>query len=315
MTAYSIRRVVELDKLQTPADFGQVLTRLRVEAGLTVRQMAKASGIPASTLGGYLSGRHLPHATRPEVMVALLAAVSASDPPADEWMTALHRLTSYRVPNDLQGLRPYQGLGSFTVAESSLLFGRDADIAAALALVMTLADGDDAWSRIGVISGPSGTGKSSLVQAGLLPALGPDWTVTSMRPGADASQSLQDALASLDAGRHLLVVDQGEELWTRTSDEARAGFLTALGELPPRCCALIVMRADFLVPASQETVLLESLQVRQQLVGPMDAEQLAAAITGPADLFGLVLAPGLVDRMVNDALAPTQVRSGGVAEW
>jgi transcriptional regulator with XRE-family HTH domain len=45
----------------SPADFGRELTRAREIAGLTVREVARAAGLPVSTAGDYFAGRHLPN--------------------------------------------------------------------------------------------------------------------------------------------------------------------------------------------------------------------------------------------------------------
>ena len=58
----------------TRQDFGQQLTLARENAGLTVRQLAREAGIPASTVGGYLTGRHLPERNPPDLLDRILRA-------------------------------------------------------------------------------------------------------------------------------------------------------------------------------------------------------------------------------------------------
>ncbi|GAA4105719.1 helix-turn-helix transcriptional regulator [Nocardioides kongjuensis] len=48
-----------------PADLAAALTTLRTFRGLTVREVARSTGIPSATLGGWFSGRHLPPHSQP----------------------------------------------------------------------------------------------------------------------------------------------------------------------------------------------------------------------------------------------------------
>jgi transcriptional regulator with XRE-family HTH domain/tetratricopeptide (TPR) repeat protein len=77
----------------TRQDFGQQLTLARENAGLTVRQLAREAGIPASTVGGYLSGRHLPERNPPDLLDRILRACGITD----EETVALWRQAYSRV--------------------------------------------------------------------------------------------------------------------------------------------------------------------------------------------------------------------------
>jgi WD40 repeat protein/DNA-binding SARP family transcriptional activator len=157
-------------------------------------------------------------------------------------------------------LCPYKGLARFEQADSQLFFGRER-------LVAELVTHLVGPGLLGVV-GPSGSGKSSVVRAGLLPALADGvlpgsarWTQVVMRPGEHPLRELaraahraqpqrtatigapgdQDGLADqpiralthTDSGdgqaRLLLVVDQFEEVFTSCRDEReRTAFLAAL---------------------------------------------------------------------------------------
>ena len=86
---------------------------------------------------------------------------------------------------------PYKGLRAFTEADADIFFGRDELIAKLSSVV----EGD---AGLTAVVGPSGSGKSSLVQAGLIPALRdrPDavWVIAIMRPGAYPFTELEAAL-------------------------------------------------------------------------------------------------------------------------
>jgi tetratricopeptide (TPR) repeat protein len=61
-------------RIVTRQDFGRELTLAKERAALSVRQIAARTGIPASTLGGYLAGRHLPDRYPPDVLPRILQA-------------------------------------------------------------------------------------------------------------------------------------------------------------------------------------------------------------------------------------------------
>ncbi|KYF57422.1 hypothetical protein BE08_43470 [Sorangium cellulosum] len=98
---------------------------------------------------------------------------------------------------------PFPGLQPFTEAQAELFFGRDADVRELLGRIEALREGESVrWLQI---EGPSGTGKSSLVQAGLLPRLAQrsqgtaPWIIATLRPSDDPIKSLAAAIASVVA--------------------------------------------------------------------------------------------------------------------
>jgi transcriptional regulator with XRE-family HTH domain len=70
----------DLTGISTRKEFGAALTRLREGAGLTVREVAGITGLSASTLGGYFSGRHVPPVRPPGQLQRILAACRVEDP-------------------------------------------------------------------------------------------------------------------------------------------------------------------------------------------------------------------------------------------
>lgn len=100
------------------------------------------------------------------------------------------------VPSLVTGFspHPYPGLRPFTRNEGDIFFGRQEQIAQLLEKLES--------TRFVAIVGSSGSGKSSLVHAGLIPALeaglmsrvGPKWVTISMRPGNDPIVNLAKAL-------------------------------------------------------------------------------------------------------------------------
>ena len=108
---------------------------------------------------------------------------------------------------------PFKGLAPFELADAEFFFGRERlvdELVARLAETPLLA-----------VVGPSGSGKSSLVRAGLLPALGYESVL--IRPGKEPVALLATALAGVAPGERLvLAVDQFEELFAESVARERA---------------------------------------------------------------------------------------------
>jgi hypothetical protein len=146
-------------------DFAQALTALKTSAGLTISEIADLTDIPRGTVGDYFSGQHLPPVTRPDVLTRILRACGASDAVAVlEWQQALVRVARRGIRS---GPVPYRGLEVFQPEDADWFFGRER---LTRALVGELAS---RYRRSGllVVIGVSGSGKSSLLRAGLIPAL------------------------------------------------------------------------------------------------------------------------------------------------
>ena len=67
-------------RIASQPDFGRELTLARQRAGLTVREVARAVGIPASTAGDYFAGRHLPPPSQPGLLTRILRVVWRDGP-------------------------------------------------------------------------------------------------------------------------------------------------------------------------------------------------------------------------------------------
>ena len=183
----------------------------------------------------------------PAFVSAVAAALTASPP---------------RPAIDVPARNPYKGLRPFLEPDAADFFGRE-DLVRRLVARLT----DDAGPRLLALVGASGSGKSSVVHAGLVPALragagtgSPHWLVTTMTPGSDPFAELVKALlviaaahpprGMIEAIKHhgaalvdvvewlladqtsclLLVVDQLEEVFVLAPEAERARFLAVLGE-------------------------------------------------------------------------------------
>ncbi|MET8775608.1 AAA family ATPase [Nocardia sp. NPDC004654] len=102
----------------------------------------------------------------------------------------------------------------------------------------------------------------------------------------------------------LLIVDQFEELFTVCADEQeRDEFLATLERYATQTdpiAVVLALRADFYARCLDYPVLQESLEKRSYLLGPMRVEELAEAITGPAERAGLKLEAGLDELVITE---------------
>ena len=212
---------------------------------------------------------------------------------------------------------PYPGMVSFREDNSDCFFGRDAE-------VKELVERLRLYPFISVI-GPSGNGKSSLVFAGLIPALrrsglfgSGEWLVRTMRPGetplaelktalgndlANPKLAVTQALASQpNAQRLLLVIDQFEEVFTLTREEA-APFQKALLHLidTPNCYLILTVRADFYAELMESPLWRNIQSYRMELVPP-NVVGLRQAIIRPAENADVFIEAALIERLVADAV-------------
>jgi len=304
------------EQIDTQAAFGRGLTELKERAGLRVRDVARASGIPVSTAGDYFSGRHLP-ADRKQ-LARILEVCGETDPArVAGWEAALQR--ARRPPGRRTGT-PYRGLARFEQEDARWFFGRE-DVTELLA---SLAAESSALPL--VLVGPSGSGKSSLLRAGLLPRLselaavapGIAGPVTVLEPTATPVADLKAGLAELGVGpdgaegaRPAVIVDQFEAVFTRCPDEAqRREYIAELCGLAGIATVILALRADFYDQAIRYPGLASALQSRQVVLGPMTADQLRRAVIEPARLARVTVEEGLVGLLLSD-LAPQDATPGG----
>ena len=220
-------------------------------------------------------------AIRPELPAALdevVTRATASDPEeryesVDRFLAAFAAAVGTPIAETYtRAENPYKGLQAFGEADAADFYGR-------AALVDELVQAVGARRLVAVV-GPSGIGKSSVVKAGLVPALrggalsgSAPWLVTDMFPGSYPFEELAAALLRVAVERPddlveelardelgirravkqilpppgselLLVVDQFEELFTLTAEEeTRRRFLAGLIALAndPRSSARVLV--------------------------------------------------------------------------
>ncbi|BAZ18044.1 WD-repeat protein [Calothrix sp. NIES-4071] len=201
-------------------------------------------------------------------------------------------------------LCPYRGLEIFREEHAEFFFGREA-------FVQQLVT-DVTRKPLVAIIGASGSGKSSVVFAGLIPQLRQQqWQIISFRPGNKPYESLAMALeeGKREKGKAkgvniLFVIDQFEEIFTLCPDaHERKMFIDGLLQAIeiPGLTLVITLRADFLGKAMSYHLLGEALQnYRPSLLAPMNRQELENAITKPAAKYCVEFESGLVNKLIDD---------------
>ncbi len=308
-------RQLDPRQVTTPAGFAEALTGVRLRAGRSIRSLARATGIPSATLGGYFSGRHLPPATQPQLLDQVLTEIGVSDDAErQEWREALlraRRAGSARAEEGPgpAGASPYRGLEPFTEQDAALFFGRE-DVVDGLAALVDARASDPRASGLVFLVGPSGSGKSSLLRAGLVPHLRDredvPWATAVLVPGRDPMAALAAARAEVaGAPRALIVVDQAEEVFSpEITPEQRGAFGQELLSIAQggetRTVVVAGLRADFYGQAAAHPALLPALRNSQVLLGSMSMDDLRRAVVKPAESVGVTVDPELVDLLLRD---------------
>jgi WD40 repeat protein/DNA-binding SARP family transcriptional activator len=200
---------------------------------------------------------------------------------------------------------PFKGLASFEVDDADVFFGRER-------LVSELVARAVAAPLIGVV-GPSGSGKSSVLRAGLLASLrtgalpgSERWSIVLLRPGEHPLEAIERVRSGAGKNERLvLAIDQFEEVFSACpADQERAAFIDAVvataREEHRRTLVLVALRADFYGRCAAYPEFARLLSANHALVGPMLRGELRRAIELPARRVGLRIEPDLVDALIAD---------------
>ncbi|MEH2169311.1 MAG: caspase family protein, partial [Nostoc sp.] len=222
---------------------------------------------------------------------------------------------------------PYQGLKAFEAEQKQFFFGRKQVVRNILEKL--------AQKPFVPIIGPSGSGKSSVVQAGLIPELDDIvWQILPpIKPGFQPLQELRGVLKAFFQGakkerllwelitkepnplpvivehltgaeKFLLVVDQFEELFTVSVAEDKQRFIELLTQVvemtDSRLKVVITMRSDFLEPCSDYPSLNKLIENQLVLMPRITGVDLKETITEPAKLQGHSVEEGLLLKILED---------------
>ena len=214
-----------------------------------------------------------------------------------------HRLNLPLIPSR----SPYKGLQSFDESDKELFYGRDR-------VVKELRD-KVAGNKLIVVSGASGTGKSSVIKAGLLPQLSEDGfhVLPVIRPGIHPMTALEKTLRGTGSeqfgGRKtVLFIDQYEELATDCNDAAERNQFVAqlckmLDESPADGLKIILaVRADF--ESQFDNSDLEKYWIAgRYAVPPFSVEELKEVIVMPTIQEVLIFdPPELVEAIIEEVV-------------
>ncbi|MEE9185117.1 MAG: protein kinase [Acidimicrobiia bacterium] len=236
------------------------------------------------------------------------------------------------VPSVAVSRNPYKGLAAFQQSDAGDFYGRQVLRNQIIELMSE--------QRLVAVVGPSGSGKSSVVKAGVLPAIQggagkgwEDWFFTEMVPGTAPFEELEAALlrVAVDPPATLLeqlrqdpaglgrvvaqilpegdqelvlVIDQFEEVFSLVTDASvRQMFLKSLLNATAgngRLRVILTLRADFFDQPLLHPEFAEALKAGLVTVTPLSAEELEEAIVEPGRQTGISFEPGLVGDIVTD---------------
>jgi DNA-binding SARP family transcriptional activator/WD40 repeat protein len=236
-----------------------------------------------------------------------------------------------RAPRPAATACPYRGLAAYEPADADLFHGRSLAVRALTTRLRA--------TRLVVVSGPSGVGKSSIVGAGLVPELvggavphSAGAEVVVVKPGSRPVDELAPLLRETETADRppgsdrrpvALIVDQFEQLWTAgTEARERVAFVDAVLAMLDDgllSCAVLVVRGDYLGRLAEHAELARRAADGLVLVPPMTEPELREVVEEPARAAGLEVDPDLVDAVIRDmhgqAAALPLLSSALVGTW
>jgi len=234
--------------------------------------------------------------------------------------------TTHKLPDS-----PYPGLAAFTEEQAAVFFGREDETRALENQIDSLYQGRPETPRLLLLLGASGSGKSSLMRAGLIPCFKSDPAQFCIEPIIPRGNPLGELAFALDLDlddedpdaaarsilaeikqrapgyrRALLPIDQAEELLrgdqTQFFDVLRAVLERGNG----RVIALATMRSDFLNDFQQSRLVGAGAALAYDTftLDPLPQDRLPDIIQRPAALYGVTFEEGLVARILRDQGGP-----------
>lgn len=294
-----------LDAVDGPVErfVGELRDLRRTAGNPSYRELARRAHYAPTTFSSAVSGYRLP------TLEVTLAFVSACEGDVVRWeerwrlADSQARAAATRSTEGV-GRAPFRGLGAYQPHHAEWFFGRDHLINKLIGMLSV--------RRTVVVSGTSGTGKSSLLRAGLMPRLGalpvrPAFLPILMTPGRHPVAELSRRIAEVTARTPhevalTVIVDQFEEIFTRGPEQVEfLAALRALAQSPHgRHRVVVGVRADY---SERTTDLLATADhgVGRLTVGEMTGPELRESIVRAARQAGLAVERALVARIAASA--------------
>ncbi|MCB9136229.1 MAG: SUMF1/EgtB/PvdO family nonheme iron enzyme [Anaerolineales bacterium] len=295
-------------KLKEIGGYGTIADRVEITLGRELLQLAGAKEITRGFSGAPLLDR------KTRRVVGMITAITQPDESGrlTETAFAIPSETLKAICAEIQfsDLCPYRNLEVFTAEDADFFFGRES-------VINRLFESLNGAPRFLAVLGPSGSGKSSVVQAGLLAQLragklpgSETWKIVITRPS-----EIPTGLGSYEAWLHglkgpsrlCLVIDQFEEFLLETEStqvQESVDWLVDFLESPSELTIVITMRNDFYGRLSRQAPRLMAWLERGLVNIPPEItpEELKLIVEAPATSIGLTFEPGLVDAIVRDAI-------------
>ena len=263
------------------------LEKARREQHVSIRAAGRIVGLPTATVQGWLNGHHFPTPALRSQFLQLVHRLGLDDQVTPELWGA-----------DVEGAwqakdSPYLGLRPYTAADWTLFSGREAESTRLATEV--LRQSQEASQRVLVVLGASGSGKSSLVAAGV--------AGRHTQPGGILAEWRVRFCGLTELGA--LEAEEPQELWVidQFDDHIRTQTpegLDRLTSLPDGVVVLVVLRADAFGEAARFPELREPLS-RPFLVGPVTGDDVRRIVSGPAEAVGATVHKQLVELVLRDA--------------
>lgn len=271
------------------------------EKGYSIRDLAKRLELAPSTLQGWLQGAHLPTLALREKFLQLLDELGLLTPEDNEsfWQRTLDTLS--RSKQGWIGC-PYQGLLPYSAQTESVFYGRE-QLLGELENAITTAQGKR--TKLVIVLGASGAGKTSLLSAGLVgKSCQPSGRLSHYQPrtlsAGEVIKQLPQLLAPADKtqwAKSLLIIDQLEDFLIANPDKVTTA-LDALYELAETRVVVLGVRSDALDALLQDVRFSRALSSPLIVTAPSVVEY-GEIISRPALDAGRKITPELKELLLS----------------